>query len=125
MRKQATSASAHSDRLPMSGHDDVARFDALVRCSRPARHADARATSPKLHSRRPSSWPSSISAVASAGAASTTSRAKFTRQPRTNGSRVAPVSSTQIDFVSVNDLIASKPFSRPIPEKPKPPNGTA
>ncbi len=124
MRKQATSASAHSDRLPTRVMT-TSPASTPSRCSRPARRADACDTSPKLHSRRPPSRPSSISAVASAGAASTTSRAKFTPQPRTNGSRVAPVSSTQIDFVSVNDLIASKPFSRPIPEKPKPPNGTA
>ena len=45
--------------------------------------------------------------------------------PRTKGSLVAPVSSIQIDFVSVNDLIASMPFSRPMPLQPNPPNGTA
>lgn len=124
MRKQATSASAHSDRFPTRVMT-TSPVPTPSRRSRPARRADASATSPNVHSRRPPSRPSSIRAVAPGGAASTTSRAKFTRQPRTKGSRVAPVSSTQIDFVSVNDRIASKPFSRPIPESPNPPNGTA
>jgi hypothetical protein len=45
------------------------------------------------------------------------------RQPSLNGSRVAPVSSTQTDFTSVYSLSASMPFSRPKPLAPKPPNG--
>ncbi|HWH28634.1 MAG TPA: hypothetical protein VNU26_06665 [Mycobacteriales bacterium] len=45
-------------------------------------------------------------------------------QPSVNGSRVAPVSSTQTDLLSVYSRIASTPFSRPMPLWPKPPNGT-
>lgn len=46
------------------------------------------------------------------------------RQPRVNGSRVAPVSSTHTDLVSVYSRTASAPFSRPMPLAPKPPKGT-
>jgi hypothetical protein len=45
-------------------------------------------------------------------------------QPSVNGSRVAPVSSTHTDLVSVYSRIASAPFSRPMPLAPNPPNGT-
>ena len=44
-------------------------------------------------------------------------------QPSVNGSRVAPVSSIQTVLSSVYSSIAASPFSRPIPEAPKPPNG--
>ena len=43
--------------------------------------------------------------------------------PSWNGSRVPPVSSTKTDLASVYSLIASIPFSRPMPLRPKPPNG--
>ena len=43
--------------------------------------------------------------------------------PSWNGSRVPPVSSTNTDLVSVYSLTASRPFSRPIPLRPNPPNG--
>ena len=44
--------------------------------------------------------------------------------PSVNGSRVAPVSSTQTDLVSVYSRMASTPFSRPMPLAPNPPKGT-
>src|SRR5690625_3619920 len=44
--------------------------------------------------------------------------------PSVNGSRVAPDSSTHTALVSVKSLIASMPFSRPMPLCPMPPNGT-
>jgi len=46
-------------------------------------------------------------------------------QPRVKGSRVPPVSSTQMALVWVYSCTASMPFSRPSPDRPKPPNGTS
>ncbi len=46
-------------------------------------------------------------------------------QPSVKGSRVPPVSSTQMAFVTVYSCTASMPFSRPRPESPNPPNGTS
>src|SRR5260370_5738978 len=45
--------------------------------------------------------------------------------PSVKGSRVPPVSSTQIALVWVYSCTASMPFSRPRPDKPYPPNGTS
>ena len=45
-------------------------------------------------------------------------RARAGRQPRVNGSRVPPLSSTQTDLFSRYSLTASTPFSRPKPERP-------
>jgi|SRR5579875_233290 hypothetical protein len=39
-------------------------------------------------------------------------------QPRTNGSRVPPLSSTQTDLFSVYSSTAAAPFSRPSPDSP-------
>ena len=46
-------------------------------------------------------------------------------QPRVKGSRVPPVSSTQMALVWVYSCTASMPFSRPSPDRPKPPKGTS
>src|SRR5699024_548500 len=45
-------------------------------------------------------------------------------QPRVNGSRVSPLSSTHTAMVSVKSLMASIPCARPIPIAPIPPIGT-
>src|SRR4029077_3228625 len=45
--------------------------------------------------------------------------------PSVNGSRVPPVSSTQMALVWVYSCTASTPFSRPSPLSPYPPNGTS
>ena len=45
-------------------------------------------------------------------------------QPRVKGSRVPPVSSTQIAFSSRYSSMAWMPFSRPSPEFLNPPKGT-
>src|SRR6266567_6208390 len=45
--------------------------------------------------------------------------------PSVKGSRVPPVSSTQMALVWVYSCTASMPFSRPRPESPNPPNGTS
>src|SRR4029077_16604975 len=45
--------------------------------------------------------------------------------PRVKGSRVPPVSSTQMALVTVYSCTASMPFSRPSPLSPYPPNGTS
>ncbi len=45
--------------------------------------------------------------------------------PSVKGSRVPPVSSTQMAFVTVYSCTASMPFSRPSPLRPNPPNGTS
>ena len=64
-------------------------------------------------------------AVAAARDHAALRRAGRRPQPSLNGSRVAPVSSTQTVFVSVNSRMASRPFSRPMPLSPVPPKGTA
>ena len=123
MRKQASIASAHSERLPTSVMTtSPARTPSAW--SRPASRAAADLRERPLP-------PAAVAAQLDQG-----KRIRRRRRndvtgevhpiyPRTKGSLVAPVSSIQIDFVSVNDLIASMPFSRPMPLQPNPPNGTA
>jgi MFS family permease len=91
-------------------------------------------TSPLLPSRttteprRVTSWPRRIgnSAWPSSPTTPATTRCGPRRhQPSVNGSRVPPVSSTQIALVRVYSRTASMPFSRPRPDSPNPPNGTS
>src|SRR5579875_3299141 len=76
IRKQATIASTHCGRLPISVSTTSPRPTPRP-VSVPASRAEASATSPNVNSRRRPSRASSTIARASAGAASTTSRAKF------------------------------------------------
>ena len=72
MRKQASMARTHSERLPIQTSTTSPRpTPAALR--RPAKRADASATSPNVHVRRAPSRVSSISAAVFAGAASMTS----------------------------------------------------
>src|SRR5205807_1784305 len=73
----ATIVRTHSGRLPTSVRTTSPRCTPCT-WSTPASSAADRETSPKRHSRRDPSRASSMSASRSAGAASTTSRAKFT-----------------------------------------------